>query len=356
MKKFTNFESAIAEITDVPSEGFSHPFLTKIKFIFADNRGNANNQGIEEEDFDAIIQSSIHMPIKIRYTHAGAGGHDMAIPIGHITTMAKTVAEDRSELVGEALLYNEEFPDEIEYLKEKHAEGQAPGISWELSYQDSVVKNGINWLKGAITRAATFVKFPAYGSRTTLLAIAERQNDAEFIEALQTLINEWASDKDGINPDDKGGIDVNEEELKELQTKLAEALARVADLEGQLTESNTKLEEATATITTLSEENTTFKRTALLNERTAKLVEAGIKVETDQDKLAQKQEIWLAMSPEIFDAYVSDIAAASKGKPAEASQQKDSLPKFAVAGMDEISLDDLKSLGRRASRGDLADL
>lgn len=353
MKITTQFESAIAEITDVPSGDFSHPFLTKIKFIFADNQGNANAQGIEEEDFDGIIKSSIHMPIKIRYTHSGAGGHDMAIPIGHITSMIKSSNEDRAELHGEALLYNEEFPDEIDYLKQRHAEGQAPGISWELAYQDAVQKNGINWLKGAITRAATFVKFPAYGSRTALLAIAERQGDAKFIEALQTLINDWASE-DNI---DKGGMNVDE--LEKLQKELAEALAKITELETKLAESETKVEEATATITILTDENNTFKKTALISERTTKLVEAGVKVETDQEKLAQKQEIWLAMSPESFDMYVSDLAAASKstGKTAEASsKKKDSLPKFAVAGTEEISIDDLKAVGRRASRGDLADL
>jgi hypothetical protein len=369
--KNTQFESTIAEIIDIPTGDFKHPFLTKIKFIFADNRGNANDQGIEAEDFDALITSSIHMPIKMRYTHAGVKGHDMSVPIGHITAMTKQIKDNEvAELIGEAVLYNEEYPDEVSYLKEKYAAGEAPGISWELVYQDVKHQNGIDWLKGVITRAATFVQFPAYGSRTSLLAIAQTNiqsisqsqlEDEEFMSELTEIVQE-------LNDLIKGKVEEEEEpsitmggmkvdELEKAQADLAAAEAKIAELES-------KLEEATSTINTLTEEKTSlaseneaFKRDAIVAERTAKVSEAGVKVE--DDVLAQKQELWLSMSQEIFDAYVADLAAAIKEAPkaaASASTKKESLPKFAVAGTDEMSLDDLKSLGRRASRGEIADL
>ena len=90
MTKNTEFKSTIAEIVDLPKDSIN-PFLTKITFVFADNQGNSNNQGIEEEDFDSIAKSSINMPIKINYAGGNVGSHTMSVPIGHITDMTKTV-------------------------------------------------------------------------------------------------------------------------------------------------------------------------------------------------------------------------------------------------------------------------
>jgi hypothetical protein len=377
----TQFESTIAEIIDVPTDNFEHPFLTKVKFVFTDNKGNANKQGIETDDFDMVAKSSIHMPLKIRYTHAGAGGHDLSVPFGHMTNMYKEVAEDgTAQLIGEGVLYKEEYPDEVQYLKDAHENGKAPGISWELSYQDSISKAGIDWLKGVVTRAATFVKFPAYGNRTGLLAVAQnnilaitesQMMDIEFMDELKEIVDELNKLVQGIpeTEDDEeedhqdellmGGASQNTggnevEELEKAQAELDAALAKIAEL-------NTQLETAQSTITDLTTENEGFKRQALVAERTAKIVEAGIKIESDQEKLAQKQELWLAMSPEIFDAYVTDLAEASKPtqnapKDKAAASSKEGLPKFTAVAGQEKTLDDLKQLGRVASRGIAAEL
>lgn len=375
----TQFETTIAEIIDVPTDDFEHPFLTKVKFTFADDKGNANKQGIEAEDFDTIAKSSVHMPLKIRYTHAGAGGHEFSVPFGHITRMYQEASQDGSpQLIGEGVLYKEEYPDEVEYLKSAFENNKAPGISWELSYQDSISKAGIEWLKGVVTRAATFVKFPAYGNRTGLLAIAQnnilaitesQMMDTEFMDELKEIVDELNSlvkgttvteeeddDEDdmkemmGDASQNTGGNEVDE--LQKAQAELEAALAKVTELTAQL-------ETAQTTITDLTTENEGFKRQALVAERTAKIVEAGIKIESDQEKLAQKQELWLAMSPEIFEAYVTDLAEASKTTPAPkdaAASRKEGLPKFTAVAGQEQTLDDLKAVARRASRGIAADI
>jgi hypothetical protein len=372
----TQFQSTIAEIIDAPSE-FEHPFLTKVKFIFSDNLPNVNKQGIEAEDFDSIAESSIGMPLKMRYTHAGAGGHEFSIPIGHIVSMVKeTVSEDGAvaQLVGRGVLYKEEYPDEVDYLKTTFEHGHAPGVSWELAYHDSVSKAGTEWLKGVVTKAAAFVRDPAYGNRTGLLAVAQEQirsitesqmMDEQFIEELKDIIDELNALVQGKpsgtedDPTDTGNASLNtggmkvEEELQKAQAELEAALAKVAELTQQL-------ETAQASITDLTTENEGFKRQALITQRTAKIVEAGIKIESDQEKLAQKQEIWLAMTPEIFEAYVTDLAEASKPatppKDNAAASRKEGLPKFASAAGTEQTLDDLKAVARRASRGIAADL
>lgn len=499
--KNTQFESAIAEITDVPTGDFKHPFLTKIKFIFADNHGNGNNQGIEEEDFDEIAKSSIHMPIKMRFSYSGVGGHEHSTPIGHIVSMTKEIDGEHAQLVGEAVLYSEEYPEEVGFLKETFAEGKAPGISWELAYVDSVVKNGIEWLKQVVTRAATFVKTPAYESRTPLLAIAEElYSDDDFMRELGEIIThiEQFANKWNVQYMDEDEEDAPREVMSEIRTlynalsneataetftppagvrsaakralkwieegkagrnftavgrKRASDLARgasvsvstirrmnsffarhavdkkatgfsageegypspgrvawdawggdagaswaasivkrleskaeevvehdetvnitgginveelekaMADLkaaEASIEELTAKLNEAASTIEALSVENQAFKRDAIIKARTARVVEAGIKLDTDEEKLAKKQELWLSMSEEIFDAYVSDLASVAEAASAAitssaiASMHGD-MPRLAVAESD-MTITDLKAGLRKASRGDLAEL
>lgn len=181
--KTAEFELALAELVEVPNpdEG-KNPFLTMAKFVFADDRGNKNSQGIQYEDFPQVAASAIDMPVKMNYSRSsGVQNHANSIPIGHIKDIQ--IDEASRKLIATAMLYADEFPDEVQYLKSSFAENNAPGISWELAYQDSVVTNGVEWLKNIVTKAATFVRNPAYGSRTSLLALAESDEFQEFLLA-----------------------------------------------------------------------------------------------------------------------------------------------------------------------------
>src|SRR4051812_48084854 len=145
--------TALAEILEVPNEGpdsGTNPYLTKARFVFADNKGaptstgNGNLQGIEEEDFDEVIRTALHMPVKMNYLGAdNVGSHRGSYVIGHISDMQKVTNGDTSQLVAEALLYAEEYPEEVTFLKDAFANKKAPGISYEIAYANSTVKNGV---------------------------------------------------------------------------------------------------------------------------------------------------------------------------------------------------------------------
>jgi hypothetical protein len=149
------FNLALAEIQDVPSGDFNHPYLTRVKFVFADDQGAQTStapgglmQGIKFEDFDAAIKTGLNMPIKMAYTGDGVGNHLGSYVIGHITQMEKAQAEDGSnQIVADGVLYTEEYPEEVAYLKKAKAEGKAPGTSYEIIYKDSLIENGVQWLK-----------------------------------------------------------------------------------------------------------------------------------------------------------------------------------------------------------------
>lgn len=312
---------------------FSNPYLTVVRFVFADDQPNANKQAIPFEEFDALAQSAIGMPIKIRFLGKGIGNHTGSIPIGHIRDMTKETVDDKHQLIAEGVLYNDEYPEVVNFLKEAFASGEAPGLSWELTYNDSIIEKGITWLKGVIARAATFVKNPAYGTRTALLALASDKSlsDEDIEKELVGMAHE-------IESQDKGGTNTME---------LEQALAKIKDLEAQLAVKDTELATANAeaekirteaaTLKTANDELIskvgTFEKTALVTNRTKKVVEAGVPVPSDEQELTKKQDYWAAQSEEQFEMYVSDLAAVAKlipEKSARASASVVLLPKIAV--------------------------
>src|SRR3972149_2345609 len=294
--------SAIAELTEVSSDNFSNPLLTVAKFIFADDKGNVNRQGIEVTDFPAIAQSAIDMPVKMSFSETGAGNHYGSIPIGHIKAMETVQENDVNKLIATAVLYADEYPDEINFLKDAYASGKAPGISWELNYKSSIVRDGIEWLKEIVTKAATFVKVPAYGSRTHLLALASAEDNTLVELAKEILLQANIKEE----PKDKGGNKVEKEELK----KKVQAM----------------------------------EKATLIESRTHKLVEAGFTLEADAEKLAKKKEFWASLSEEAFNEYVEDLKAAkATAKPAIASHRTvEGLPKLALAEVDGTDFETLK--------------
>lgn len=355
--KNTQFNVTIAEFTETAGESSINPFLTKIKFIFTDNKENGNKQGIKEDEFDNVALSAVNMPIKMNYDGENIDGHAASTPIGHIINMTKEVNGEVAQLVGEALLYREEYPKEVQFLKDQFTQAQAgvgetPGVSWEIAYHDSVLENGVEWLKQAITMAATFVRMPAYGRRTQLLAIAQsKTDDTEFMTELKDIVDSWT-----LSNKAQGGNKVEEElekakaALLELQAKLDAEAQKAQDLETQLTQANEK-------ISTLETENAEFKVEKTLAERVGKIAEAGVEFNLEGDALTAKQAFWLSLSEENFEVYVEDLKAIAPKKTAAAlTPRKESLPKFTAVAGQETTLEDLKASARRASRGDLVNL
>ena len=332
-----------------------NPFLVMAKFIFADNQGNENGMGIEFIDFPEVASSAINMPVKMKYLGEGVGNHAGSIPIGHITEMNIQDDGELKQLIGMAALYAEEYPDEISYLMDKFNEGDAPGISWELGYADSVLKDGIQWLKGIITKAATFVRQPAYGKRTALLALASDAalTDKEFDAGLLKLAG-------ATSIDTKGGNKVNEEELKKeverlkgvLEAKEAALAAKTAELETLQTTHSSVIEENK----TLKETVAAIEKDKVAEERSRKYIEAGFTFSEEAEKAAEKRVFLANLTPDVFESYLADLVTAkASAKPAESATASLlntlRVPKPNQTDQDQgMTLDDLRSQLREAAR------
>lgn len=387
-----------AQILSFATSEFTNPYLKRVKFIFADDKPNMNNQAIPYDEFTGLAASAIGMPIKIRFLgrRSGVGNHEGSVPIGHISDITETQSEDGTHnLLADGVLYADEYPDIIEYLEEAYAENKAPGISWELSYHESIIDKGITMLKGVIARAATFVKYPAYGKRTALLALASidmttmdnetKKRIMSLIEGLLELLDTSEDDTEDTTEAElisKAELVITHfiKEVAEAETQggnnnvtLEEALAKIAELEAEIATKQAELEakasetqtleeavvkigELEATVTELETVITTYEKAQVVADRTQKMVEAGVVLDQDAEVLAQKQELWAAMSEEIFNEVISTVSAvASKApeKKAEASARIFNLPKIApaeVAGSKTVP--DLMSRMRALSRND----
>ena len=326
-----------------------NPYLTVVKFVFADDQPNRNKQAIPYEEFDTLAQSAIGMPIKIRFLGRSIGNHTGSIPVGHIRDMTKETVGEVHQLVAEGVLYNDEYPEVVDFLKEAFASGDAPGLSWELTYSDSIIEKGVTWLKDVIARAATFVKNPAYGTRTALLALASDKTLSDEDVEKEVIGMARAIEAEDHN---QGGKNTME---------LEQALARIKDLEAQLAEKETALATAkaeaetvrteAATLKTANDELVskvgTFEKTALVTNRTKKVVEAGVPVPSDEQELTKKQEAWAALSEEQFEMYVSDLAAVAKLIP----EKKEARASASVLQLPKISVDTSTNNGAVSAEG-----
>ncbi len=148
---------------------YNNPLLSWVKLVFADDKPNANKQGIKKEEFPNLIKSMSFMPIKAKFTsESGLGGHNEATQIGVI----KSGQQQGDKVLAIGALYNDEYPEVIEYCKKEVAEGRPIQFSWEIRYKNSEIVDEIEWLKETTTKAITAVKTPAYQGRTPLLSIS----------------------------------------------------------------------------------------------------------------------------------------------------------------------------------------
>jgi len=338
---------------------FTNPYLTVVKFVFADDQPNRNKQAIPYEEFNALAQSAIGMPIKIRFLGKNVGNHTGSIPIGHIRDVNEEDEDGIHKLVAEGVLYNDEYPEIVGFLKDAFASGEAPGISWELTYKDSVIEQGVSWLKGVVARAATFVKNPAYGTRTALLALASDKSLSD--EEIENELVGMAHDIEGHK---QGGKDTVE--LEQAIDRIKELEAQIATKEAELVDAKAETETVRAEAADLKVENdelvskvSTFEKTTLIESRTKKVAEAGVPLPSEEEELTKKQEFWAAMSEELFDTYISDLAAVAKIAPEKkASASVLQLPKISVdtsTNNGAVSAEGLRNKMRSLGRNEAAE-
>ncbi len=154
----------------IPDE-YKNPLLTWVRFIFTDDKPNANKQGISQDEFPNLIKSMAYMPIKANFdSEFGLEGHSDARIIGVI----KAGQQEGDKVVAVGAIYHDEFPDVVDFFKKEMSEGNRVDFSWEIRYKDSEEKDGVEWLKNITTKAVTAVQHPAYEGRTPLVSISAK--------------------------------------------------------------------------------------------------------------------------------------------------------------------------------------
>lgn len=332
MKNIAKFNVAISELIDIPNPNDAqHPFATLAKFVFADNKPNGNKQGIKLAEFENVSRSAIGMPIKMNFTGIGVANHGGSIPIGHIQSMETITEGNDSQLIAKAMLWKEEFPEEIDYLKAAYADGKAPGLSYEIAYTDMVLEDDTNWIEGATTQAATFVSNPAYGSRTRLLAIASLDEEERNTEIL-AIAEQIKTDKEPEKTIKKGGNLMEEElelakaEVTRLTTEAATKDARITELEASLVTAETDKGTAVAELEAL-------KTSAKVDARVLQYVEAGYVMETDTEKAEARKTVFSSYDDAQWNMYLADLKTS---KPKEKGN--------AFAGLSRASLNDIPKI------------
>jgi hypothetical protein len=164
----------------------THPFQSTIRFVFTDFQPNINRDAVPEAEAANIIATAQYMPVKIwMQGDRPSNDHDGAIPIGPITLIER----DGDRLIGEAVVWKQEFGDVVEYLEKATAAQEPVNFSWELWHSDVERDSaGVRWLKDCVVAGITVVGKPAYAGRTPLLSFASTQSRLEALhERVQAL-------------------------------------------------------------------------------------------------------------------------------------------------------------------------
>lgn len=205
------FKEAVASLNSNPV------FVRPIKFIFTDAFANANKQRIPEKEFDNVIRTGVNMPIKIGPVDENniPEGHEGAFPLGVITHLAKS----GSTVKGLGLLWKEERPYAVQFIKDCYDKKIPVNLSWEIGYTDSAVDNdGVEDLLGVAVKATTVVGLPAYEGRTPILTVASKNPTEENVDKLEQEILEL---KDSVQKKDTLILE-KDQKISELETKVTE--------------------------------------------------------------------------------------------------------------------------------------
>lgn len=179
----------------------TNPLLKSVELILTDFEANANNEGIPLSEVDNIIKTAQFTPLKISVSEDSYAGHKGAIPIGPITEVWQDTHEGKPVIKARAVIWSDEFKDVYSLLKTEAGERQYIGTSWEVYYQSADKVDGIDWLKNVTFAGTCIVDTPAYGERTKLLKVAEKQKMEELqaqFEALKQSLTEKEKQLDEI--------------------------------------------------------------------------------------------------------------------------------------------------------------
>lgn len=156
--------------------------VTWIKFILTDSKPNGNGDIIPKEEFANVIKTGMFMPVKLSERVANRlnlNRHYKSKPVGVITHLL-----DKGDHVeAMAALWAKERPEDIQFLRERFAEGDSVDVSWEVTYdhEEAEETNEGLILRNVRMNAATIVDFPAYEGRTPIVALASLSEKSQGI-------------------------------------------------------------------------------------------------------------------------------------------------------------------------------
>jgi hypothetical protein len=248
-----------------------NPTFRWCKFILTDDQPNLNKNRIPLEEFENLIKSGIHAPIKMAYKNI-KDGHDESFPLGTITSLQ----QEGNVIKGLAALWSMERESDVEQIKKRFDEGLPLNLSWEVLYKTAEEEeNGVFALKDTVLTATTLVGMPAYAGRTPILQVASVQNSEEL-----TL------------------------ELEELKQKNEELQASVLDLTTRLDEVTAKNEELSQFKASIEAVEAEKVKLAAIRE---KFVQAGI--EKSEDYFTGNKEKLLGMSEDQLDFILQELVS-----------------------------------------------
>jgi hypothetical protein len=208
------------------SEILVNPTVTYVKFTLTDDKVNANRQRIPVSEFQNLIRTGMNMPIKMAIGEISPG-HEDTKPLGVMTHLKEIVTEfGNRAIIALAALWTEERPADIQYLKQRFAEGKPIDVSWEILYEDAVMnpeQNSMD-LVSTVLKAATIVGNPAYTGRTQFLSVAAKKWSKAYIEELPDEHFLY------VDPNGKRHLPIMDAEGKLERVKLQEALAGLGEL------------------------------------------------------------------------------------------------------------------------------
>lgn len=284
-----------------------NPTLKWIKFVLTDDAFNINKQRIPKNEFANLVNTGVHMPIKMA-EGAILEGHEYSVPIGTITALA----ERDSFVEGIAALWSREFPEEVKILEEMAKSDKKPQLSWEIMYQDSVAEETGEALKDVALRAATIVGMPAYEGRTPILTMASKEKKEG--EADYKIVTE----------------EVNTMEIKELEDKIAMLEGEKVTLASTVKELQTAMEALTTERDTLAafkhEIDAANEKAQKLSSITELFTKSGVDLPEDYLTDDAKAEKLLSMDLSQLEFMIQELAVfASKKSVEETASEKHSI-------------------------------
>lgn len=309
-------ELAKVEFQDAYASIMLNPYVRWAKFTLTDDLPNGNRERVPASEFDNLLISGVHMPIKMAEGRI-EDGHEDATPIGVIAHLQKVVEDGVNKIIGLAALWLNERPGDVSYLKSKLDDGDDVNLSWEMGAKDRVLaEDGIYDWFGVSLKAATVVNRPAYLGRTQITAIAAKKKSAdkwsdEYIKNLPDssfLYIERGGEKDSEGrteqrlrhfpvKDDKGLFD--ESRLKEvlveagqsnIPTPVLKSLKRTVATLLEKIEAGASLEEISELdITAPLENNNTEEHTVELEQLKQRVLELEGLLANAQSALQEKE-------------------------------------------------------------------